>query len=173
MGDNILSDFDLLESGDTASVSAAVVPDYEVSATVGSPVIGEPVESIDPLSITGLERACLAVTNITTELEQIDADYARAYAEMMNSVDPVLRQRVNDLTNRRSSLTAQREPHDSVIRAAVLKLGKTFKMGRVTAVWSEGRESADIQMIKGMAAIYPGIARALKKGEPSVSIRVK
>lgn len=173
MADNIPDDFDLLVSGGAPGLPDAIAPDVELSTPVGAPVIGEPVESIDPLSITGLERACLAVTNITTELEQVDADYARAYGEMMNSIDPVLRDRVNALTNKRSALTAQREPHDSVIRAAVLKLGKTFKMGRVTAVWSDGRESADISMLKGMAAFYPQIKNALKKGEPTVSIRVK
>ncbi len=162
--------------GSTASVPVAVVSDATapgIFAPVGVPVIGEPVASIDPTTISRLETACGDLTRLTTYLEALEAKQASLYAQMMAQVDPVLRDEMNRTVSRISEVTAQRGPHEAFIRAAVLNLGKTFKYGRVTAVWNDGRESADIPMLKGMAAFYPQIKNALKKGEPSVSIRVK
>jgi hypothetical protein len=148
----------------------------EVIATVeaaGDVVIGSPVEGMGETLMqnvtVGIERFQCLAEEAEAATKEVDALVQAA----IDSAPEEIRERILFLRREQANLSAQQAAVADQVKMGVSAVGKTVKHGRVTAVYTEGRESADIAMLKGMAAFYPAISQALKKGQPSVSIRLK
>ena len=60
---------------------------------------------------------------------------------------------------------------EGTIKVRVLSWGETVKGKSLMGVYSKGRTSWDTKALEGACAIYPGLEKLKKVGEPSVSIR--
>lgn len=63
------------------------------------------------------------------------------------------------------------EKLEAQAKEAVLAEGKTVKGGALQAVYSAGRVTWNSDMLDGMIALVPDIAKARKEGKPSITIR--
>lgn len=146
---------------------------FESVEAIGSVVIGTPVESptqsLNDSVMSGIEQFQRLAEGAEDATKEID----RLIQVAIDAAPENIKDRIAQLRNVLESITAEQTAVSEQIKMGVSALGSTVKHGRVTAVYTEGRESADIAMLKGMAAFYPPISQAFKRGAPSVSIRLK
>ena len=93
------------------------------------------------------------VKAISDDIEKRKADIAIEIGGKVSSVD----QNINDLRER--------------IKDAVKKAGETVSGNFYQAVYNSGRTTWNTDMLEGMIEALPGIAKARKVGEPSITIR--
>ncbi len=97
---------------------------------------------------------------LRAELERIDQE-AEAERE---AVDAEMADKLSAADTNAAALEEQ-------IKNAVIENGATVKGQFIMAVYSKGRESVDIALLRGYAAAHPEVLQFIKVSRPSVSIR--
>ena len=60
---------------------------------------------------------------------------------------------------------------ESLVKAEVLKTGKTVKGSHMMAVWNKGRISWDNKVLDDLMIVLPELSKARKEGDPFVSLK--
>jgi len=140
---------------------------------VGGVVIGSPAETVGGSLTENVMASIERFQRISEEAEAAAKEIDALVQAAIDSAPEEIKDRIIHLKGEQAALATERDAAADQIKMGVSAIGSTVKHGRVTAVYTEGRESADLAMLKGMAAFYPPISQAFKKGQPSVSIRLK
>lgn len=93
-------------------------------------------------------RASLIPADVQAALDDLAAEYGPKIASAQGGLDIL----------------------ESDIKALVLELGENVSGNRLKFRLSNGRETADMDMLRGMSALIPEIKTAFKTGNPSVSV---
>jgi len=98
------------------------------------------------------------------ELQQERTELALPFASKIAAIQ----EEMNDTC---AKLDMDIQNMEGTIKVRVLSRGETVKGNSLMGVYSKGRTSWDTKALEGACAIYPGLEKLKKVGEPSVSIR--
>lgn len=104
------------------------------------------------------------------DLLKIDHDKARD-AAIPEEVEAALADVDQEFSPMLEAIADRIEKLEAQAKEATLEEGKTVKGGALQAVYSAGRVTWNSDMLDGMIALLPDIAKARKEGKPSITIR--
>ena len=102
---------------------------------------------------------------------QIDADLQAKVADVYRQVE-IRKQEISaEFSDKAAGVLDNIAKLTADIKNAVKEVGKTVKGKFYQAVYVKGRVSWNTDMLDGMIAVIPQLAKARKEGEPSVTLR--
>lgn len=104
------------------------------------------------------------------DLLKIDHDKARD-AVIPEEVEAALADVDQEFSPLFEAIADRIEKLEAQAKEATLAEGKTVKGGALQAVFSAGRVTWNSDMLDGMIALLPDIAKARKEGKPIITIR--
>lgn len=104
------------------------------------------------------------------DLLKIDHDKARD-AAIPEEVKAALTDVDQEFSPMFEAIADRIEKLEAQAKEATIAEGKTVKGGALQAVYSAGRVTWNSDMLDGMIALLPDIAKARKEGKPSITIR--
>ena len=125
----------------------------------------------DEISAQAARARELDQEDLNAAKEQIDFDLQAKVADVYKQVE-IRKQEISaEFSDKASGVLDNIAKLTVQIKAETKKLGKTVKGQFYQAVYVRGRVSWNNDMLDGMIAVIPQLAKARKEGEPSCTIR--
>lgn len=127
----------------------------------------------DTVPVVSIEGAIKDRQDLLDKIEFINKGYEELIAKVLT---PEIKEQLDQIeAERKEAVAGYQEPLDALetsIKEAVIRLGATVKVeGVAQAIYFDGRESADMKMLKGYILAHPEAEGLIKKGDPYVSFR--